>query len=64
MRIDAPTPLLVTYGDAAWAALLADRDGDGDRTRARSLAESARAAATAGGYGCIEADARAVLDRL
>jgi hypothetical protein len=58
------SPLLTAYTDAAWAALLADRDRRDDRTRARAMAEQALAAATAGGYGYIERDARAVLERL
>jgi hypothetical protein len=58
------SPLLTAYTDAAWAALLADRNRRDDRTRARERAEQALAAATSGGYGYIERDARAVLERL
>jgi hypothetical protein len=58
------SPLLVAYTQSAWAALLADRDQGDDRTRARDMADQALAAATAGGYGYIEADARAVLEQL
>ena len=56
-------PLLIAYTNAAWAAMLADRDHPDDRTQAREKAQHALAAATTGGYGYIEADARAVLDR-
>jgi class 3 adenylate cyclase len=58
------SPVLVAYTQAAWAALLADRNQDDDRTRARSMAQAALNAAVAGGYGYVETDARAVLDRL
>jgi class 3 adenylate cyclase len=58
------SPILVAYTRAAWAALLADRNQNNDRTRARTMARAAFNAALAGGYGYIEADARAVLDRL
>ena len=55
------SPLLVAYTHAAWVELAADR---GEATRARELAEAALAAAVQGGYGYIERDALAVLDRL
>jgi hypothetical protein len=58
------SPLLVAYTDAAWSALLADRDRGDDRQRAGTMAERAVAVATAGGYGEIQSDAQAVLDRL
>jgi hypothetical protein len=58
------SPLLTAYTDAAWAALLADRDQGDDRTRAREMAEHALAAATAGGYGYAERDTHAVLEQL
>lgn len=58
------SPLLGTYVDAAWSAVLADRGRREDVDRARTMAERALAAATAGGYGCIERDAAAVLHRL
>jgi tetratricopeptide (TPR) repeat protein len=58
------SPLLIAYTNAAWAALLADRNEGDDRARAREMAEHALAAATAGGYGYIERDARAVLEQL
>ncbi len=61
-RMDSP--LLVAYTNAASAALLADRGEDEERHRARTMAESALTAASAGGYGYIERDARAVLDQL
>ena len=57
-------PLLIAYTHAAWAALLADRAQGDDREQARTMAEQALTLATANGYGCIEADARTVLDRL
>ncbi len=58
------SPLLVAYTDAAWSALLADRDRGDDRQRARVMAERAVHVATAGGYGYIQSDAEAVLARL
>ena len=58
------SPLLVAHTQAAWAALLADRNRDDDRARARDMAEHALATATTGGYGYIERDARAVLEQL
>jgi class 3 adenylate cyclase len=58
------SPLLVAYTDAAWAALLADRDRGDDRQRARAMAERALAVATDGGFGYIRADAQGVLARL
>ena len=54
------SPLLVAYTHAAWASLLADRAD----ARAREMADAALAAAVAGGFGYIEADARAVLARI
>jgi ATP/maltotriose-dependent transcriptional regulator MalT len=58
------SPLLSAYTDAARAELLADRGNGDDHGRARTLAQRALAAATAGGYGYIERDARDVLERL
>jgi class 3 adenylate cyclase/tetratricopeptide (TPR) repeat protein len=58
------SPVLIAYTQAAWAALLADRNQGNDHTRARAMAQAALDAAIAGGYGYVEADARAVLDRL
>jgi len=58
------SPLLVAYTDAAWSALLADRDRGDDRQRARAMAERAVTVATAGGYGDIQSDARNVLARI
>ncbi len=58
------SPLFVAYTRAAWAALLADRDRGDDHTRARDMAEQALTAATEGGYGYIEHDARAVLEQV
>jgi class 3 adenylate cyclase/tetratricopeptide (TPR) repeat protein len=60
----ARSPLLVAYTHAAYAALLVDRGRHDDTERARAMAQAALDAATAGGYGYIEADARAVLSRL
>ena len=57
-------PVLVAQTQAAWAEMLADRNQRDDHDRARTMAHSALDAATVGGYGYIEADARAVLDRL
>ncbi len=61
-RLEAP--LLIAETRAAWAALLADRNEGDDHDRARTMAQAALDAATAGGYGYAEADARAVLERL
>jgi class 3 adenylate cyclase/tetratricopeptide (TPR) repeat protein len=58
------SPLLTAYTDAARAAVLADRNRHDDHQRARDMAGRALAAATAGGYGYIERDARAVLEQL
>jgi tetratricopeptide (TPR) repeat protein len=58
------SPLFVAYTEAAWAAMLVDRNQDDDHTRARTMAEAALGAAIGGGYGYVENDARAVLDRL
>ncbi len=58
------SPLLVAHTDAAWSALLADRDRGDDRRRARAIAERAVTVATTGGYGYIQSDAQAVLARL
>jgi tetratricopeptide (TPR) repeat protein len=58
------SPLLIAYTDAAWAALLADRDRGDDRERARAMAERAVEVSAARGLGYIHADAQAVLARL
>lgn len=58
------SPILVAETQAAWAALLVDRGRGDDHARARAMAQAALDAASAGGYGYIEAGARAVLDRL
>jgi tetratricopeptide (TPR) repeat protein len=58
------SPILAAYTQAAWAALLADRNQNDDHARAREMATAALDAAVAGGYGYIETDARAVLERL
>ena len=58
------SPLLIAHTHAAWAALLADRNQPDDHTRARVMAQQALDAATIGGYGYVETDARAVLTRL
>ncbi len=58
------SPILVAATRAAWAGLLADRDQGDDYERAREMAHAALEPASAGGWGYIEADARAVLDRL
>src|SRR4051794_32513417 len=55
------SPLLVAYTKAAWAAVLADRNAGDDHERARLMVEGALAAATAGGYGSVRADAAEVL---
>jgi tetratricopeptide (TPR) repeat protein len=58
------SPILVAYTHAAWAEMLADRNQGDDHARARTMARAALDAAVAGGYGYIETDASAVLDRL
>lgn len=58
------SPLLIAHTNAAWAALLADRSIGNDLDRARAMATDAVAAASAGGYGYTESDARKVLARL
>jgi hypothetical protein len=58
------SPMLIARTQAAWAAMLADRNHNDDHTRAQTMAQAALTTATAGGYGDIETDARAVLDRL
>jgi hypothetical protein len=58
------SPMLIARTQAAWTAMLTDRNQHDDHTRARQMAHAALDAAIAGGYGYIEADARAVLDRL
>jgi hypothetical protein len=52
------------HTQAAWAAVLADRDRGDDRVRAKPMAEAALDVATVGGYGYADRDARAVLDQL
>jgi hypothetical protein len=58
------SPLLRLYSDVGRAALLADRAGPGEREEARTLAEAVLTASVAGGYGYLEADARAVLKQV
>jgi tetratricopeptide (TPR) repeat protein len=58
------SPLYVCTTQAAWAALLADRDRGDDRTRARVMAEDALRTSSDGGYRNVEHDASAVLERL
>ena len=57
-------PLYVATTQAAWAALLFDRDCDDDRDRARVMAEEARRTAAEGGYRNVEVAADRVLERL
>ncbi len=57
-------PIFVSTTQAAWAALLADRDRRDDRVRARTLAGQARQIAAGGGYGNVEREATALLERL
>ena len=54
----------VALTQTSWAELLADRDEPGDAQRARDLAGGALPAATRGGYGYVERDARSVLERI
>jgi tetratricopeptide (TPR) repeat protein len=58
------SPVFVAHTQAAWAAMLADRDTADDHHRAAEMAELAHATATAGGYGYVVSDAAAVLERL
>jgi len=58
------SPLLVAYTQAAWARMLAERAGADDRAVASTMAGEALQKAVAGGYGTVERDARAALDRL
>jgi class 3 adenylate cyclase len=58
------SPIFVARTQAAWAAMLTDRNQHDDHTRARQMAQAALDTATTGGYGYIETDARAVLERL
>ena len=58
------SPVLIATTNAAHATLLADRGRADDHARAREMANAALNAATAGGYGYVEAEARTVLDRL
>ena len=57
-------PFFVALTQAAWAALLADRNEPGDAERARTLVDAVLPVATERGYGYIERDARAVLEQL
>jgi DNA-binding SARP family transcriptional activator/tetratricopeptide (TPR) repeat protein len=57
-------PFFVALTQTAWAALLADRDQPGDVQRARALAGAALPVAQARGYGYVERDARALLERI
>jgi len=58
------SPILVAKTQAAWAAMLADRDRGDDHSRARTMAQAALDAAVSGGYGYVEKDTRLVLERL
>jgi hypothetical protein len=51
-------------GRAAYAALLAERNRHDDGHRALTMARAAIEVSAAGGYRYVEADARAVLERL
>ena len=58
------SPLYVCTTQAAWAALLADRDHDDDRVRASAMAAEAREAACNGGYQNVELEATRVLEQI
>jgi class 3 adenylate cyclase/tetratricopeptide (TPR) repeat protein len=58
------SPILVARTQAAWAAMLADRNRADDHSRARTMAQAALDAAVSGGYGYVGSDARLVLERL
>ena len=64
LRAANESPLLVAHTNAAWSGLLEERGTLDDHERARAMATDALTAATAGGYGYIERDARDVLERL
>jgi hypothetical protein len=57
-------PLLVSLTEAAWAGLLVDRAEGADHQRARAMAQRAYRIASDGGYGSVEREAAAVLERL
>ena len=57
-------PVLVSLTEAAWAGLLVDRGRGADHQRAKVMAQRAFRAASDGGYGGVERDAAAVLERL
>jgi tetratricopeptide (TPR) repeat protein len=61
-RMEAP--FFVAWTQTAWAALLADRNQPGDAQRARELLDAALPVATERGYGYVERDARALLERI
>jgi tetratricopeptide (TPR) repeat protein len=61
-RMEAP--LLVAATQAAWAMTLAERNAGDEHVRANEMAKEALAAATTGGYGQVEADARRALKLL
>lgn len=56
--------LYIAHTEAAWAMLLTERNRGDDRHRAAGMAAKALTAATAGGYGNVEHDARTSLDIL
>jgi hypothetical protein len=58
------SPVFIAHTQAAWAALLADRDIGDDHRRAVEMAETALEASTAGGYGYVVSDAAAVVEQL
>lgn len=58
------SPVFVAHTQAAWAAMLVDRDSGDDHRRGLEMAQQAHAAATAGSYGYVVRDAAAVLQRL
>jgi hypothetical protein len=57
-------PYFVASSQAAWAALLVDRDQPGDLQRARALVAAALPTATERGFGYVERDARTLLTLL
>jgi predicted ATPase/class 3 adenylate cyclase len=61
-RMEAP--FFVAWTQTAWAALLADHQQPGDGERARALVDASLPVAVARGYGYIERDTRAVLERI
>lgn len=61
-RMEAP--FFVAWTQAAWAALLADRNQPGDTQRPRAMVDTGLPVSVERGYGYIERDARTLLERI